>query len=210
MKKTASLTAAVVATFTASQALANAADLTVFDWSGYEDQGFYGDYVEKYGGPPSYTYFGSVEEAFTKLQSGFEADLAHPCTDALRKWVAADMIKPIDTSKLENWDKLMPKIKEVDGITIDGQTYMVPFEWGNTGLIYRTDMVSADDVSLQLLMQIRPIRARLRFRMPRPVHLPWRRIGNWRFQLYRYERRGIPESGGLPARDSSECALLLV
>ena len=61
------------------------------------------------------------------------------------------MIKPIDTSKLENWDKLMPKIKEVDGITIDGQTYMVPFEWGNTGLIYRTDMISADDVSLQLL-----------------------------------------------------------
>ena len=151
MIKTASLTAAVVATFTAGQALANAADLTVFDWSGYEDQGFYGDYVEKYGGAPSYTYFGSVEEAFTKLQSGFEADLAHPCTDALRKWVAADMLKPIDTSKLENWDQLMPKIKEVDGITIDGQTYMVPFEWGNTGLIYRTDMISADDVSLQLL-----------------------------------------------------------
>ena len=73
MNKTASLTAALIATFTASQALANAADLTVFDWSGYEDQGFYGDYVEKYGGAPSYTYFGSVEEAFTKLQSGFEA-----------------------------------------------------------------------------------------------------------------------------------------
>ena len=62
MSKTASLTAAIVATFAASQALANAADLTVFDWSGYEDQGFYGDYVEKYGGAPSYTYFGSVEE----------------------------------------------------------------------------------------------------------------------------------------------------
>ena len=43
MNKTASIMAAVVATFTAGQALANAADLSVFDWSGYEDQGFYGD-----------------------------------------------------------------------------------------------------------------------------------------------------------------------
>ncbi|MFT5341638.1 MAG: spermidine/putrescine transport system substrate-binding protein [Paracoccaceae bacterium] len=135
----------------ATIAQANADDLTVFDWSGYEDQGFYGAYVAKYGGAPSYTYFGSVEEAFTKLQSGFEADLAHPCTDSIRKWVAADLIAPIDTSRLTNWDKLLPQIKDVDGVIINGKTYMVPFEWGNTGLIYRTDMVNADDISLQMM-----------------------------------------------------------
>ena len=136
---------------TASLVHAGGDSLTVFDWSGYEDQGFYGDYVEKYEGAPSYTYFGSQEEAFTKLQSGFEADLAHPCTDAIRKWVAADLIKPIDTGKLSNWDKLLPQIKDVDGVIIDGKAYMVPFEWGNTGLIYRTDEVQGADVSLQLL-----------------------------------------------------------
>ena len=130
---------------------AGGSDLTVFDWSGYEDQEFYGSYVAKYGGAPSYTYFGSVDEAFTKLQSGFEADLAHPCTDALRKWVAADLIQPIDTGRLRNWDKLLPQIKDVDGVTINGKTYMVPFEWGNTGLIYRTDIIKANDVSLQLM-----------------------------------------------------------
>ncbi|KUJ85707.1 spermidine/putrescine ABC transporter substrate-binding protein [Ruegeria marisrubri] len=149
--KTSTILGALAITGLATSALADAADLQVFDWSGYEDPGFFGAYVEKYGGPPSYTYFGSQEEAFTKLQSGFEADLAHPCSDAVRKWVAADLLQPIDTSKLTNWDKLLPQIKEVDGITIDGTTYMVPFEWGNTGLIYRTDMISGDDISLQLL-----------------------------------------------------------
>jgi len=132
-------------------ALAAGSDLTVFDWSGYEDQGFFGSYVEKYGEAPSYSFFGSQDEAFTKLRSGFSADLAHPCTDALRKWVAADLIQPIDPNRLENWDKLLPAIKNVDGVVMDGKVYMVPFEWGNTGLIYRTDKISPDDVSLQLL-----------------------------------------------------------
>ncbi len=132
-------------------ALADGSDLTVFDWSGYEDQNFFGSYVEKHGGAPSYSFFGSVDEAFTKLRSGFSADLAHPCTDATKKWVAAGLVKPIDTSRLENWDKLMPAIRDIDGITVDGEVYMVPFEWGNTGLIYRTDEITADEISLQLL-----------------------------------------------------------
>lgn len=142
---------ALAAALPASMAMAEGADLTVFDWSGYEDEGFFATYMAKYGSAPSYTFFGSQEEAFTKLQSGFTADLAHPCTDAVRKWVAADLLQPLDTSRLKNWDSLMPEIKEVDGVTLDGKTYMMPFEWGNTGLIYRTDKISDEDISLQLM-----------------------------------------------------------
>lgn len=135
----------------APQAIADGSDLSVFDWSGYEDQGFFAEYLKKYKTAPSYTFFGNQDEAYTKLKSGFVADLAHPCTDALRKWVAADLIQPIDTRRLRNWDDLLPSIKEVDGVIIDGKVYMVPFEWGNTGLIYRTDKISADEISLQML-----------------------------------------------------------
>ncbi|MCP4327443.1 MAG: extracellular solute-binding protein [Alphaproteobacteria bacterium] len=135
------------------QASADGSDLTVFDWSGYEDQGFFGDYIEKHGSAPSYTFFGSQEEAYTKLRSGFAADLAHPCTDATKKWVAAGLIKPLDTSRLTNWDKLLPAIRELEGIVVDGEVYMMPFEWGNTGLIYRTDKISDDEISLQLTTQ---------------------------------------------------------
>ena len=142
---------ALSATLSAGAALAGGAALTVFDWSGYEDQGFFGAYMKKYDAAPSYTFFGSQEEAFTKLQSGFTADLAHPCSDAVRKWVAADLIQPLDPAKLRNWGKLLPEIKNVDGIMIDGKLYMMPFEWGNTGLIYRTDKIADDKISLQLL-----------------------------------------------------------
>ncbi len=142
---------ALTTILTSGVALADGAALTVFDWSGYEDQAFYTSYMEKYGEAPTYTFFGSQEEAFTKLQSGFTADLAHPCSDAVRKWVAADLIHPLDTSKLTNWDAMLPEIKQVDGIEIDGKIYMMPFEWGNTGLIYRTDKITDDQISLKLL-----------------------------------------------------------
>lgn len=151
MKFTSLRSMALAATVPFGTAFAGGADLTVFDWSGYEDQGFFGEYMAKYNEAPSYTFFGSQEEAFTKLQSGFTADLAHPCTDAVRKWVAADLLQPLDPSKLKNWDNLLPEIKEVDGVVIDGNVYMLPFEWGNTGLIYRTDKIADDKISLQLL-----------------------------------------------------------
>lgn len=149
--KLAKITGLVLTASLSTTALAGGADLTVFDWSGYEDPGFFGTYVEKHGEAPAYSYFGSQEEAYTKLQSGFTADLAHPCSDAVRKWVAADMLHPLDPSKLRNWEALLPEIKKVDGIVMDGNIYMLPFEWGNTGLIYRTDKISDDDISLQLL-----------------------------------------------------------
>ena len=107
-------TTIIMVALAAGTALADGADLKVFDWSGYEDQGFFGSYMEKYGAAPTYTFFGSQEEAFTKLQSGFEADLAHPCSDAVRKWVAADLIQPLDPSKLNNWDAMLEEIKDVD------------------------------------------------------------------------------------------------
>ena len=151
MKFTSIKALALAIVLPADVALADGAALTVFDWSGYEDEGFFANYMAKHGAAPSYTFFGSQEEAFTKLQSGFAADLAHPCTDAVRKWVAADLLQPLDTSKLKNWDNLMPEIKEVDGVTLDGQVYMMPFEWGNTGLIYRTDKISDEEISLQLM-----------------------------------------------------------
>ena len=150
--KTKFMTSTIVAMSMAWSATTNAdgSDLSVFDWSGYEDQGFFADYMAKYKKAPSYTFFGSVEEAFTKLRSGFTADLAHPCTDATKKWAAAGLLKPLDTSRLVHWGKLSPLLTTMDGVVVDGEVYMMPFEWGNTGLIYRTDKIGENKVSIQL------------------------------------------------------------
>lgn len=133
-----------------SRAHADGSKLRVFDWSGYEDKGFFKNYVDKHGSAPSYSFFGSEEEAFTKLRSGFKSDLAHPCIGVTKKWADAKLIKPLDTSKIKNWDKLLPAIKNAGGVTFDEQVWMLPFDWGNSGLIYRTDKIPDDKISFGL------------------------------------------------------------
>ncbi len=79
-------------------------ELVVFDWAGYEDPNFFQAYVEKYGGPPTFAFFGDEEEAFQKMRAGFTPDLAHPCSQSVAKWREAGLLAPLDTSKIEAWD----------------------------------------------------------------------------------------------------------
>ena len=109
-------------------ALADGSDLSIFDWSGYEDPGFYGAYLETYGGSPRYSYFANEDEAFARLQSGFQADLAHPCSYVTQKWADAGLLRAIDTSRLDHWDDLLSGIRTVDGISFNDETWMVPFD----------------------------------------------------------------------------------
>jgi spermidine/putrescine-binding protein len=97
--------------------------------------------MEKHGAAPTFAFFGDEEEAFQKLRSGFTADLAHPCSQSIVKWREAGLLKPIDTSRLPAWNDLIPEIRDMPGFQVDGQAWIVPFEWGNSGLIYRTDVV---------------------------------------------------------------------
>ena len=92
--------------FFANISVAADSDLIVFDWGGYEDPGFFGSYVKKYGDSPTYSFFSDEEEAFQKVRAGFRADLGHPCSQSVVKWRNAGIIVPIDTNKLKNWKNL--------------------------------------------------------------------------------------------------------
>ncbi|MCB1465513.1 MAG: ABC transporter substrate-binding protein [Nitratireductor sp.] len=126
-------------------------DLTVFDWSGYEDPAFHPDYVEKHGDSPTFAFFGDEEEAFNKLRAGFSADVAHPCAQSVPKWREAGLLEPIDTSRITEWDNVLPGIKAMADFMTDasGTAWVVPFEWGNTAVTYRTDKV--DEAEIQSL-----------------------------------------------------------
>lgn len=129
---------------------ANAGQITVFDWSGYDDPGFFNAYVEKHGSAPEFSFFADDHEGFNKLRSGFKADLAHPCSGLIGKMRAADLIQPIDTARLDAWDELLPALTKLPEVSSDGEVWMLPFDWGNTGLVYRTDLVEGE-ISLQKL-----------------------------------------------------------
>lgn len=142
---------AALLTLAASPGLAADAEVVVFDWAGYEDPGFHEGFVDKHSDSPTFAFFGDEEEAFQKLRAGFKADLAHPCSQSVPKWREAGLLQPIDTGRVLAWGDLNPGLRDLPGFSHDGKVYLLPFDWGNTALTYRTDLVPQEDVqSLQV------------------------------------------------------------
>lgn len=122
------------------QARAAAGDLTYFTWSGYDLPEFFPSYVTKEGGPPGTALFADEEEALQKLRAGFQADVIHPCSARTRRWREAGIIQPFDTSRLSNWADVVEPLTKINGANDDGKQWFAPVDWGNTSVIYRTDI----------------------------------------------------------------------
>ena len=110
------------------------------DWAGYDLPEFFEPFsVEHPLATVNYTYMEQDSDAFAKMQSGFEVDIVHACDSWWRVYVENDLVQPIDTSQLDNWDDLVPQMAEL--AEFDGETYFVPWEWGYESILVRTDMV---------------------------------------------------------------------
>jgi spermidine/putrescine transport system substrate-binding protein len=85
--------------------------------------------------------FSNADETVTKLQSGFQADVINVCVEDTARMAAAGLLQPIDTGRIENWDRLFPSFKELDGVVIDGEVYLTPMVGGTSGIMYNADLV---------------------------------------------------------------------
>ncbi len=119
---------------------------TFFTWGGYDNPELFGPYIKKHGEPPNLATFGGSEEALTKMRAGYVVDVSHPCNQAIPRWVATGLFQPLDTSKLSNWGDMIPELTQLEGAsTADGKPYFAPFDWGQTSVTYRTDLVELKD-----------------------------------------------------------------
>lgn len=134
-----------------ARARAEASDLTYFTWAGYDDPGFFPAYVEEHGGNPNMPLFSDEEEAFQKLRAGFTTDVAHPCSGRIGRWRDAGLLQPIDTGRLSNWPDVFDSLRGINGANEGGQQWFVPVDWGNTSVLYRTDLVDIEEESWSLL-----------------------------------------------------------
>jgi len=119
-----------------------APNLTYLTWGGYDLPEFDGQFIAKHGGQPTATFFADQDEALEKVRAGFKADVVHPCTETVIRWRLANLLKPIDTARVTAWNDIWPDLKGLMGTTDEsGNVFFVPFEWGNSSVIYRTDLV---------------------------------------------------------------------
>ncbi len=149
----AALIAAVSLFAVAAATPASAADkLTYFTWSGYELPDFHKSFSATHPDGVEISTFGDDDDAFTKVKAGFHPDIAHPCYDKIARWNKEGLLEPIETAKIKNWDKIFPVFRNLQDIQAgDGKVWMVPWDWGNTSVLYRTDLVANPDKSWNLL-----------------------------------------------------------
>jgi spermidine/putrescine transport system substrate-binding protein len=132
----------VTSPLVSNNAMAAAEDqATYFTWGGWDIPELFPDYTEKNGEAPNFATFGSSEEAFTKMRAGFVVDVAHPCNVEIPRWIESGLFQPLDTSKISNWGDVIPQLYELPGNIVDGAPYFAPFDWGQTSITYRTDLV---------------------------------------------------------------------
>ncbi|MEZ5773406.1 MAG: extracellular solute-binding protein [Hyphomicrobiaceae bacterium] len=128
-----------------------AANLTVFEWSGYEADNLHPEFVAKHG-VPNFSIFAEEEEAYQKLKGGFKVDLTHPCTLSLRRWRDAGLIKPLDVSRIPRWKDIPEAMVQFKGMQYDGKIWMMPWDWGNSTIVYRDDEVKDNLDTYQMLL----------------------------------------------------------
>jgi len=141
------LAAGVAALGASAAAFAAGDSLIVFEWSGYEDPLLNPAYLTKHPDGPEFAFFGDEDEAFEKLRAGFKADIGHPCSQNVVKWRDAGLLQPLDPARIAGWNDILPGLKSMKNLMTDdsGKAWFLPFDWGNTALIYRTDKVSEEE-----------------------------------------------------------------
>jgi spermidine/putrescine-binding protein len=131
-----------------------AEEIIYFSWEGYEDPALHPAFTAKHGDAMKSATFASEQEGLLKLRAGFEASVAHPSTYSIGRWMEAGVVQPIDTGRLKNLPDLWPSLTSLKGVFADGKTWLVPCDWGNSSIIYRTDVVQ-DAGSWKLLFDER-------------------------------------------------------
>ncbi len=115
-------------------------ELTVLEWAYYEVPEMWADFGEEYPDVTVTFNFGaSDEDIFAKTLAGSGEDIVHFYTPFLKFYVDEGLIQPLDTSQMEHWDELPEQFQEL--CTLDDEVYCIPWDWGFTSVLYRTDRV---------------------------------------------------------------------
>ncbi len=108
-------------------------------WPNYHDAANFDRFAEETGVFAQVNVFGSNEEMLAKLQAGGSGwDVFVPTNYAISTYVEADLIEPLDLSRLPNYDAAAFEQRFADAGTIDGTTYAVPKNWGTTGIAFNS------------------------------------------------------------------------
>ena len=115
---------------------AQAREVNVFNWDTYIGPDTVDDFTEATGIDVRYDLFGSSDELFGRLREGNPGyDVIYPSNDYVERMIVADMLVPLDHSRIPNMANLDPNF--TDPRFDPGRQFSMPYFWGTIGIGYR-------------------------------------------------------------------------
>ncbi|MGH6926713.1 MAG: ABC transporter substrate-binding protein, partial [Dongiaceae bacterium] len=107
-------------------------------WQGYDEPLKLGSFLADNDISLATTYINTNEEIITRLQAGGagQVDLITIYYGHIPILIAADLLEPIDESRLPAIADVFPEFLKVDVLRKDGKLYAVPFTWGTLSMVY--------------------------------------------------------------------------
>lgn len=116
-------------------------NITLFTFESLGDDPVVQLYTETYGEKPNIKIFADEDEAFASMRAGYKPDVMGPCSYEFERWREADLLQPIDVTKLAYWNKIAPSLKAIPGaMKSETEAWFVPQYWASTSITFRTDL----------------------------------------------------------------------
>ncbi|MGX7352574.1 ABC transporter substrate-binding protein [Enterococcus canis] len=125
--------------------MAGADVVTIYNWGDYIDPSLIKKFEKETGYKVNYETFDSNEAMYTKIQQGGTAyDIAIPSEYMIQKMMTANMLLPIDHSRLTGLKHLDPRFMDLD--FDPGNQYSIPYFWGTLGIVYNDKFIDGQNI----------------------------------------------------------------
>jgi spermidine/putrescine transport system substrate-binding protein len=116
--------------------------IVLYNWEEYMPQPVLDAFADEYGIEVVVQTYASQEEAVAAIRAGAVAyDVAVIANDMLPALIAEGRLAEIDHTAVPNFANISPNFRDL--IFDPGNVYSIPYLWGTTGLLVRTDLTAA-------------------------------------------------------------------
>ncbi|MBK7452435.1 MAG: spermidine/putrescine ABC transporter substrate-binding protein [Anaerolineales bacterium] len=114
-------------------------ELILYNWVEYMPQPVLDAFTKENGITVKYVTYQSQEEAFDNMQAGTVYDLVVLKPEFIPELAEQNQLKAIDYAQVLNFKYVSANFRD---LAFDpGNKYTIPFHWGTTGILFRTDLV---------------------------------------------------------------------
>jgi spermidine/putrescine transport system substrate-binding protein len=138
LMKGAAALGALAATGISNRSASAAGAVSIFGWQDYDAGLRVGDFLQREGIEVSFTPIGNNDEIISRLSAGGagQIDIVTPYMGYIPFMVAADLLEPIDESKVPNLANVPDVFRNDSNVIVNGKRYSVPFTWGSGPMAY--------------------------------------------------------------------------